>query len=326
MKQQERQTKGVFLLLGENEVDKEIFIEKLIKSFSEGKNFENVTIDASEENYIEKFVDAYSTPSLFVPYRVITVKNFGSLSKDERTFFAKVIREFKDEKTLLIFISEFSPYKFDRQISGLIEQVGGQVKVFWKISEQSLNAYVKNLLSKNGIEFSEKLVNLLIERNGRNINAIVEEIKYVRNYYSELEFVSSDDAIELLSFKSGEGNIFDLINAILTKDKHSAILLINQIFDRGEDIFALGSLLYHQIYKLVRLKKLSSKLTSDEEICKTIGISQFELRNLKKFLPIVDDESIKSLLRFLVAVEEFVRISDENLKKVKFENYILEYL
>ncbi|MGC8767037.1 MAG: DNA polymerase III subunit delta [Brevinematia bacterium] len=326
MKAQRRQTKGIFLLLGENEVDKEVFLEKIIKEFSANKNVETIHIDAKEEGYLDKFVNTYSTPSLFVPHRVIVVKNLEGFTKSEKEVFIKIIKEFKDDKTLLIFISSFSPYKFDRQISSFVEQVGGEVKVFWKVSEQSLKDYTKDILSRSGIEVSEELVSLLIERNGRNVNAIVEEVNYVKNYFSNVGFISSKDAIELIYLRSGEGNIFDLINAILLQDKHTAILLIDQIFERGEDIFALGSLLYSQISKIIKIKKLTQKPISDNEVCERLGISQFEFKNLKRFLSFIDDKKVKSLLRLVVAIEEVIRVSDNTLKIAKLENYILRYL
>ncbi|MEN2998030.1 MAG: DNA polymerase III subunit delta, partial [Brevinematia bacterium] len=184
--------------------------------------------------------------------------------------------------------------------------------------------YVKNLLSKEGIEASKEIVSLLIERNGQNVNAIVEDINYIRNHFQPSEYISSDKAMEILFRKSGESSVFDLLNALMSGDKHRAILSLHNIIDRGEDVFALGSLIYSQLQKILKVKKFLDTGVSDDEISKQTGISSFELRNIKKVAKNVDNRKVSFLLKFILELEASIRGYDENLKLANVERLILQ--
>lgn len=325
MKQQKEQTNGIYLLLGENEFEKEEFIKKITSEFSKTRVVETINIDGTEETSIDKFITYLVSPSLFIPYRIIILKNLNrNLLKAEKESLSKILKEHKDEKTLIIITSSLSPYKFDKSLSVLIEQVGGIVKVFWKVFDFALPEYVSNILSKNGIEASGDLVQMIIERNGQNINGIVEDIKYIRNYFQATEYISSDKAIQILYSKSGESNIFDLLSALIKGDKHKAILVLRNLFEKGEEIFALGSLLYSQLQKIIKVRKFLLSNISDEEICKQTNISSFELKNIKKISKDINDKKIMSLIRFTLEFEKFIRSYDDNIKLANIEKYIIE--
>ncbi|MCX8029827.1 MAG: DNA polymerase III subunit delta [Brevinematales bacterium] len=326
-KQQGVQTAGIYLLLGENNFEKEEFLRRLILDFSKGKSVSLISIDYSEDQAIHKFIAELRTSSLFTSYKIVLLKNLDKpMTRQERELIVELLGSFYSNEILVVIISSLSPYKFDKTVSTLIEGKGGVVKAFWKISQSELPNYVLNLLSKSGVETSKELVKVLIERNGQNINGIIEDIKYVRGYFSNVDYISAAKFIEVLMEKYGEGSIFDLVNAVIKGDKHRVIMLIRHLIERGEDLFLLGTLLYSQLYKIIRIKRYLEVQTSDEEISKQLEMSVYEVRNLKDLVKYVDNRRAKRLLEFIVEFEIFVRNFNDISKVSGIESYILNNL
>ncbi len=321
---QKEQTKGIYLLLGENEFEKSQFLKDLIQNFSLGRQVEVSYIDDSNENAFQEFVKMLSSSSLFGSSKVVVVKNVDKVfSKSEKSKVIDLLKRFRDEDILIVMTSSLYSHKFDKSIYSFVEQYG-VVKVFGKIFDFALSKYVSDLLSKNSIEVRKDLIEFIIERNGQNVNGIAEDINYVRNYFNLGEFVEADKAIDLLLNKSGEGNIFDLLNALIKGDKHRAILVLNELVDRGEDIQSLPSIIYSQVRKIVKVKRLLGSNFSDDEICKQVGITSFELRNLKALSKNVDKDRIVSLLKFSLEVESSLRSYSVTVMLANIERFIIQ--
>lgn len=320
------QTGGIFLLLGENNFEKESFIDKIISDFSKGKPVDIQKIDY-DEGAIESFIKTIQTPSLFATERVVILRGFDKNPlKAEKEKLINLIHTFKESTTLVIITSNLSPYRFDKQISTAVENSGGTVKVFWKVFDSELPKYISSILTKHNIQASTELINILIERNGQNIDGIVDDVKHIRGYFQPNEPIPSDKAISVLSEKSSEGNIFDLLSSLVKNEKHRAIMLLNHILEKGEDIFAIGKLMYSQLYKLVRVKELLKSNIPDSEISKQLDISTFELNNLKRISKSVDENRIKTLLQFILEVEKAIRMGNENMMLSSIESFIIKRL
>jgi DNA polymerase-3 subunit delta len=327
MKQtQQKPKKEIYLLLGENEIEKEEYIEKLISTFSKDKNVQiiNIDLETDDDKGLKTFVEHCTSSSLFGEKKIVILKANKSLTKTEREMIISGISNV-GEDTLVIITSNLSPYKFDKNISLAIENKGGEVKTFWKVFESSLPEYVKNLLLKNQIEPSEELIKFLIERNGNDPNGLYEDINYVRNYFQTSGMIKAKDAMEALFLKSGEGDIFMLVSAIIKKEKHRALLILNDIIEKGENIYALGLLIYRQVEKIINVKKLSEKFSTDEEIAKQLEISTFEVKNIKKLLKDIDETTLKKLIKLSLLLEKNIRNST-NIKNILLEKVIIETL
>lgn len=320
------QINGIFLLLGENNFEKDIFISKLISEFSKGKPIDIHKINY-DEGAIESLIKITQTPSLFSNERAVILRELDkNLLKTEKEMLINLIRTFKDTTTLVIITSNLSPYRFDKQISTSIENSGGTVKVFWKVFDNELPRYISSILTKYNIQPSNELINTLIERNGQNIDGIVDDVKHIKGYFQPNELIPSDKAISVLSEKSSEGNIFDLLSSLVKNEKHRAIMLLNHILEKGEDIFAIGKLIYSQLYKLVRVKKLLKSNTPDSEITKQLDISTFELNNLKRISNSVDENKIKTLLQFVLDIEKAIRMGNDSIILSSVESFIIKRL
>ncbi len=323
---QQKPKKEIYLLLGENEIEKEEYIKKLIYEFSKDRNVQmiNIDLETDEDKGLKTFVEHCTSASLFGEKKVVILKANKSLTKAEKETIIYGISN-TSEDTLIVITSNLSPYKFDKSISLAIENRGGEVKTFWKAFESGLPEYVKNMLSKNQIEPSEELIKFLIERNGNNPNGLYEDINYIKNYFQTSAIIKAKDAMEALFLKSGEGDIFTLVSSIIKKEKHKALLTLNDIIEKGENIYALGSLIYKQVEKIINVKKLIEKFSTDEEIAKQLEISTFEVKNIKKLLKTIDQNTLRKLIKLSLLLEKNMRNST-NIKNILLEKAIIEIL
>jgi len=322
---QQKVKKGIYLLLGENEVEKNEYIKRIVLDFSKGEDIQTITIDLyTDEEGLKTFSNHCNLKSLFGNRKVIILKINKTLNKQEKEIINSGVSSVDDD-TLLIITSTSSPYKFDKSISLAIENKGGEVKTFWRVFENDLPAYVKNLLIKNNIEISEELTNFLIERNGNDPNGLYEDVNYIKNYFQTKNLIRSHEALETLFQKSGEGNIFSLVSSIVRGEKHKVLLLLNDIIDKGENLYALGLLIYKQVEKIVNVRKLSEKYLSDEEISKQLGLSTFEIKNTKKLVKEINNDTLRKLIKLATILEKNTR-STTTIKDLLLEKAIIELL
>ncbi len=328
MKQIKQKPKEIYLLLGENSIEKNEFINTLIlEAENTYKGLEKIKIShITDENWLQKFVEEYTHQNLFSSYKLIILELPDNLKKQEKEILKNLLSQ-KQENIQLIIVSNLSPYKFDKQISLAVEKNNGVVKTFWKPFEANIPNIIREKLFSSGIETGERITQLLLERNGTNINSIIEEINYIRNYFKTTKIVREEEAINILLLKKGESSIFDLANSLIKGDKKKSITLLNQLLDKSEEIFVTSSIVFNTIYKYLKVRKLLNQRLSETEIASSLGISNFEVKNIIKNISNVDDDKAKKLIKLCYQLDSILRTSHTpEIKKVQIEMSIMKLL
>ncbi|MFN4246000.1 MAG: hypothetical protein ACK4F9_07675, partial [Brevinematia bacterium] len=109
-------------------------------------------------------------------------------------------------------------------------------------------------------------------------------------------------------------------------DKRKVIMVLREIVDRGENLFGLGSMIYSQLRKIVKIRKFLDSNKFDEGVLNQIGISSFEFRRLKTIAKDIRNERIRYLLRFSLELESYIRGYNYELVLASIEKFIVEMI
>lgn len=273
-----------------------------------------ITYDMEEINIADAIVDL-DTYSLFNEPKVVLCKNSTFLSSGKceinhnTNLLEKYLNNPNPNNILVISVDKLDGKK---NISKLVKEK-------CKIIDTKIDTfnYIKNYIK--GYKMTDDVIRYLIINTTEDISHITNELDKLMAYKDlEKEITKSD--IDLITIKRIDSNIFDLIDAIISKNKEKSLKIYNEMTNYGEDIFKIFVSLSNQIRLIYQVKVLKN-LTNDEIADK------LKLKNVKQVGAIrykIDRYTSSELLDYLHRLS----IMDEELKlgksidKIVFPTFI----
>jgi len=273
-----------------------------------------ITYDMDETNISDAIIDL-DTYSLFNETKIVLCKNcvFLSSSKGEIEHDIEVLEKYLNNpnpNNILILSVNKSDGK---------KNIVKLVKEKCKVLETKIDVfkYVKDYVK--GYIITDDVIRYLILNTTENISHLTNELdKLMELKYDEKEITKND--IDLIVIKRIDSNIFDLIDAIISKNKEKSLRIYNEMINYGEDIFKIFVSLSNQIRLIYQVKVL--KNLTNEEIA-----NKLNLKNVKQVAALrykIDKYTSSELLNYLHQLS----IMDEELKlgksidKIVFPTFI----
>ena len=167
----------------------------------------------------------------------------------------------------------------------------------------NLSNYVKEKCL--GYKISSNTIEYLINSVGNDIDRLTNELDKLLDLKNDEKEITNSD-IDLIVIKKIDNNIFDLIDAIISKNKEKALKIYQNMTNYGEDIFKILIYLSNQIRLIYQVKVLRN--LSDTEIKDILNI-----KNVKQITALrykIDKYKESELLDYLHQLS----IMDEELK------------
>ena len=92
---------------------------------------------------------------------------------------------------------------------------------------------------------------------GNNLNLLSREIEKLATYKNKGEITGND--VDLLVKSKIDTDIFKTVDALARGDKKTALKMLHDHLDDGEDPFYLLSMYFYQFRNLVKVKPLAEK-------------------------------------------------------------------
>ena len=291
----------------------EMKINELLKENKLSSN-NLISYDLEEVNISDAIVDL-DTYSLFNDIKVVLCKNcvFLSSGKSEINHNIELLEKYLNNpnpNNILILSVNKSDGK-----KNIVKLVKEKCKIIE--TEIDIFKYIKEYAKEYKI--TDDVIRYLILNTTEDISHITNELnKLMELKYLEKEITKKD--IDLIVIKRIDSNIFDLIDAIISKNKEKSLLIYNEMINYGEDIFKIFVSLSNQIRLIYQVKVL--KNLTNEEIAQELN-----LKNVKQVSAIrykIDKYTSGELLDYLHRLS----IMDEELKlgksidKIVFPTFI----
>ena len=220
--------------------------------------------------------------SIFNEKKLIIVTNAVS-NKSFKEKFIKNIKKLADNQNIIVFLEENKLSTNDAFLKSVKKY--GKYQEFPLLSGEKLRKWIKKEFSNYNSDISPEALNKLLEYCEENLWSLGNEIKKL-SAYKQNGMVDVKD-IELLVKPKIDTDIFKTIDALASKNKRTALVLLHKHLDNGDPPLYLLSMINFQFRNILIVKDLIEK-----------GRPFYTIPKLTKLHPFVVKKSYQSAERF----------------------------
>lgn len=293
---------NIYLFTGEEKFLIEAYLRKIIDIIFEGQdkmmNLDQFNLDNKD---IDKIESSLETLPFFADKRIVVLENldlFGTKNKSRNERIIAAITKLSDS-TICFVIED----KIDKR-NKLYKYINknGTVLEFYFLTEKKLIHYAAKELAKANIKISSSDGKFFIDTVGYELRIISKEVSKLIDYVGDHEIATKTD-IETVCTKHLEAKIFELVDAVGTKNRERALFLYQDMISLKEQVTRILFMISRQISLIYEVKLMKEKRTTNNVIAKTIKVPEFVIKKLvtqsKKF----SHDEIKSTIKQLVELE-----------------------
>ncbi|MFH1510017.1 MAG: DNA polymerase III subunit delta [Candidatus Nealsonbacteria bacterium] len=273
----------IFLLYGPDNYSSREKVREMVEHYKEihksGLDFKY--LDGKNLDFSE-LLNEDQQSSIFNEKKLIVVTNVVS-NKEFKEKFIKGYKKLIDSSNIIVFLEEDKIATNDSILKILKKHA--KCQEFPILSGEKMKRWVKNELSKFKGDISTNALDKLLEYCEGNLWSLSNEIKKLGAFKIGKTIEIND--VELLVKPKIETDIFKTIDAIASKDRKSALLLLHKHLDKGDSPLYLLSMINFQFRNLLLVKDLMEK-----------GKSYYDIPKLTKLHSFVVKKSYQSAQRF----------------------------
>jgi len=308
-----KKNSNIYLFTGEEKFLINAYLKRFIDMIFEGHdkmmNLDQFNLDNKD---IDKIELSLETLPFFAEKRVVVLENldlFGVKNKSRNERITTAITKLSDS-TLCFVIED----KIDKR-NKLYKYINknGTVSVFSFLTQKELIHYVAKKLSKVNMKISSSDGKFLIDTVGYELRVISKEVSKLIDYVGNYEIVTKAD-IEDVCTKHLEAKIFELVDAVGTKNRERALFLYQDMISLKEPVTRILFMISRQISLIYEAKLMKEKRINNSVIAKTIKVPEFVVRKLVVQSEKFSHNEIKNTIKQLVELEYEFKSGKINLE------------
>ncbi len=244
----------VYLLLGPEEGEKDLFVKKVIESISKTRGEKpEVRSYYPFEGDLVTILAQLRNGTLFCESRVLIIKNIEEITKKRDI---DLLLEYCDapaaQATLLLLSNEIG--KINKRLEKKVPPKNR--KIFWELFDNQKMGWIFNFFKKRNIDIDKRGAAFLldmVENNTRELREIGEKLAL---YFGEGSRIDMEK-VESIIYHSKEENVFTLFDRVAhrTLDSAAEVLYKIQLSREADPVQLLAGLLY-QFRKLITFVRL----------------------------------------------------------------------
>ena len=294
----------VYLIRGEQDLLVERELENIKKKYLDQINDFNYFVLDGESTSGTEILEIANTNSMFDSRKLVVIKNSEKLkSKD-----LKIIESYIDSpsiSTCIIFLSVDSrkpPFKKNKNLG---------IKTFDKIDDVE-NSILEESVKLN-LNLTYKAARIIHDLLGNNLRVIRNELIKLSQFYTKKEKIDEQKIRNFIADRKFE-NIFELTNAISSRDKRSALKVLSNLESHGQDAVSILSTISWRLRQINQAKTCIEEKLTREDTIRMIGISKGAYHFLSKHAQNFTFEELNSYYRCVYE-------TDKKLKSTSLDSY-----
>ena len=260
--------------------------------------------DFAEKDWnIGEIIMNISSGGLFSSKKLVIIKNILAGKKDfESEKFEKFLKAEakKDKSDLILIFWESGKTKKSSKLYKLLKKIA-KCQEFELLEGVKLRNWVIGEFKKSYITINSAATEKLIVFVGNDLNLLSREIEKLATYKSKGEITGGD--IDLLVKSKIDTDIFKTVDALARGDKKTALKMLHDHLEDGEDPFYLLSMYFYQFRNLVKVKPLADKNIPPTEIAARLKMHPFVARKSLEQAQNFSWEKLKSLYNSLCEID-----------------------
>ena len=258
----------IIFLYGQDDYRSKLKLKEIIEQYKKlHKNkasFESLNAENLDFN---SFKNIIFQESIFSKKKLIIIKNIF-LNKTFQEMFLKENKKFLEVKDTILFFEEESVKK--GKLFNFLKK-NSKSQEFKPLEGKVLLNWAEKEFKKNGVHVDTPALKKIIDLIGNNLWLLSNEIKKISSYKKEGTVCEKD--IDLFVNPKMEVGIFQVIDAIASKDKKRALSLAHKYLEIGEPALMLFSMVRFQFKNILSAKDLGDG--NIDRLMKEAGISFF---------------------------------------------------
>ena len=215
---------SVYLFVGKEKYLKERAINELrSRSLDSSSGELDYKVLHGSDTSADEIINSGKTVPFFSSKRLIVVKDFDRLSKEDISKVAAYIKNPNQHTCLIIDSDDASILKDEPSIAR-----HAKVLRFAPLSDNELSNWIKRYLSMQGKTIEDDALEILKESKGAEILNLSGELDKLMTFIDKRKSVTVDD-VESLVGKSVMGSAFDIASAIGDKNASKAISIVHEL-------------------------------------------------------------------------------------------------
>lgn len=280
-----------YLLYGDQRYLVMQYKDELIKALVSPDDGMNLTVFKGDSINADAIAADATTLPFFADRRVTVVEDSGYFKKSNDTINELI--QNMPESNYIIFIEQETDGKVKTMNS---MKKFGQMLPFDTPSEGQLVKWMSRKIKERNIEVSDDTLHHLIGSVGNDMNLLSNEVEKLSAYATDKGVITDED-ISLLCAREAEDKVFELMDALATGNKKSAMDKYLDLQELGSDSVAILRLIKRQYAILMRTKVYEKENLAPADFAKLTGAPIFFLKkyvamsksyNYKQLFEIVD--------------------------------------
>lgn len=250
-------------------------MDKEIKNIIDKNSFDELNISKYDLEFstIKDILEDANTISLFNDRKLIIVDNafiFNRTSKkiDDIEMLEKYLKE-SNSNTIILFINHSDKVDSVKKIFKYIKEKG-VVKEFNAL--KNITSNVKNMF--DDYKISNDAIELLINRAGKNLEILYQEVEKLKMYKIDDKIISIED-VEDTSVENVNIDIFKFVDDIINKNKKSAINTYKELLKINEEPIKIIALIASKFRLMYQSTMLAKKGYTEENISEILKVHKY---------------------------------------------------
>lgn len=313
--------KAIYLIHGPEELLLEQAVERLKKRLSAVADLDfNLDVFDGESVSSDEVIAAANTLPFMSDRRLVIVRRADRMTTDALGALADYAADPNPDTTLVLVATKIAR---NTRIFKAIDALSG-VAEYKAPPKREYARTVVGMFAEKGKKVGLDAAEVLVRAVGYDLRRLSVEIDKVISYTGDEATLSRDEIEEVMS-TSAPTSVFDLLDALGSRDCRSSLRLLARLLDEGESIHGIHAMSVRHIRNLLSTRAL---LERDGEgsvtalVSREIGVRDWQARNLVTQARRYTTTELVDALRMAAAGEAEMKTSRD--PRLVFELWILE--
>ena len=242
----------------------------------------NLSIFRGDEDLMQDVYEDLITPPFFTDNKMVILKNPVFLTTKKVKKDAEQLKYFQkclDECQETVFVIYYHGDDFDKR-KKIVKQLLQQAEVFKydKVNHYRLSDSTRKAVKRREAVIDDDALELLLSRCDESLERVANEVEKLCLYSKHITY----QVVDKLVNKPLDENIFDLTNAILSKDRQKIFSIYHDLMILNEEPIKLIVSIANQMRLHYQVKLLDRKGYTDQEIGKILGVNPYRLKYVRQ--------------------------------------------
>ncbi len=297
---------SVFLFLGKEKYLKERAISELrSRSLDSSSGELDYKVLHGSDTSADEIINSAGTMPFFSSKRLIVVKDFDKLSKEDISKVAAYIKNPNQHTCLIIDSDDASILEDSPSIARY-----ARVLKFAPLSDNELSSWIKKYLSMQGKTIEDDALEILKESKGAQTLSLSGELDKLMTFIGKRKSITGDD-VENLVGKSVVAGAFDIASAMGDRNTSKAIGIVHELTSSGKKPYEITGILSWFFKRLLKAKLLLDAGDTESSVAQKLRINY---RSAEEFFTHVHSFSVRDIESKMKVLLD----ADLNIKRPKY--------